>query len=276
MNIEFLGTAGGIPTLYNSVSQHKESSLRTGPGIYIHDIQLLIDTSEDIFTQLRRAQISEIKHALYSHWHPDHTMGLRIWETLNYDFKNKKPNSRKTKIYITQQEVADFKTYLGHWNHLNYLTQIDVIELEVVENDALLTIDDIQIEWIQLPESIAFGFYINAIEQSILIIPDEMKGFVPSQKFKNIDVAILPFGSNEVNPITGERLLENGVLKESNELSFDESVEIAREINATHTYFTHIESTEGLTMDDTKVLEQRLLHSGLSCTIAYDGLKIQT
>ncbi|WP_257934587.1 hypothetical protein [Staphylococcus shinii] len=128
MKIEFLGTAGGVPSLYKSVSQHKDTVQRTGPAIYIHDLQLLIDTSEDIFYQLRRSQIYDIKYGLYSHWHPDHTMGLRIWETLNYDFINKIPQSKMSKIYITKQQKADFKKYLGHWDHLNYLSEIGVIE----------------------------------------------------------------------------------------------------------------------------------------------------
>lgn len=55
-------------------------------------------------------------------------MGLRIWETLNYGFINKIPQSKMSKIYITQQQKADFKKYLGHWDHLNYLSEIGVIE----------------------------------------------------------------------------------------------------------------------------------------------------
>ncbi|MGS5041834.1 hypothetical protein ACVDHH_12515 [Staphylococcus saprophyticus] len=46
MKIEFLGTAGGFPSLYKSHSQHSQAIHRTGPAIYIHDLQLLIDTSE--------------------------------------------------------------------------------------------------------------------------------------------------------------------------------------------------------------------------------------
>ncbi|MDW8565642.1 MBL fold metallo-hydrolase [Staphylococcus shinii] len=275
MKIEFLGTAGGVPSLYKSVSQHKDTVQRTGPAIYIHDLQLLIDTSEDIFYQLRRSQIYDIKYGLYSHWHPDHTMGLRIWETLNYDFINKIPQSKMSKIYITKQQKADFKKYLGHWDHLNYLSEIAVIEKEVLENNSTINIKDVSIEWVQLAEEIAFGFYIIANTQRILIIPDEIKNYKPSQKVKEVDVAILPFGSNEVNPVTHERILEAGILDGLGETRFDESVALAREINAKHTYFTHIEATESLNKSQLMMLEQQLKQSGLDATIAYDGLIIQ-
>ncbi|MDW8569065.1 MBL fold metallo-hydrolase [Staphylococcus shinii] len=275
MKIEFSGTAGGVPSLYKSVSQHKDTVQRTGPAIYIHDLQLLIDTSEDIFYQLRRSQIYDIKYGLYSHWHPDHTMGLRIWETLNYDFINKIPQSKMSKIYITKQQKADFKKYLGHWDHLNYLSEIGVIEKEVLENNSTINIKDVSIEWVQLAEEIAFGFYIIANTQRILIIPDEIKNYKPSQKVKEVDVAILPFGSNEVNPVTHERILEAGILDGLGETRFDESVALAREINTKHTYFTHIEATESLNKSQLMMLEQQLKQSGLDVTIAYDGLIIQ-
>ncbi|WP_436950887.1 MBL fold metallo-hydrolase [Staphylococcus shinii] len=236
---------------------------------------MLIDTSEDIFYQLRRSQIFDIKYGLYSHWHPDHTMGLRIWETLNYDFINKIPQSKMSKLYITKQQKADFKKYLGHWDHLNYLSEIGVIEKEVLENNSTINIKDVSIEWVQLAEEIAFGFYIIANTQRVLIIPDEIKNYKPSQKVKEVDVAILPFDSNEVNPVTHERILEAGILDGLGETRFDESVALARKINAKHTYFTHIEATESLNKPQLMMLEQQLKQSGLDATIAYDGLIIQ-
>ncbi|CPZ67370.1 Uncharacterised protein [Mycobacteroides abscessus] len=58
------------------------------------------------------------------------------------------------------------------------------------------------------------------------------------------------------------------------EITFQESVTIAREINATHTYFTHIEATENLNETHIEQLEQQLKEEGLLTTIAYDGLQI--
>lgn len=275
MIVEFLGTAGGVPSLFDSVSQHKDVPIRTSPGLFIHDLKLLIDSSEDIFYQLRQAKIADIKYGIYSHWHPDHTMGLRIWETLNFDFVNTIPQSKVTTIYLTSQEVEDFKTYFGHWNHLLYLQQIGVVELKIVSNNAKITIKDTTIEWIQLSEKIAFGFYITTPTKRLLIIPDEIKGFQPINKVKDVDVAILPFGSNEVNPVTKERIHEEGMLSTLGEATFEECVEIAKNINAKHTYFTHIEATESLTQLQAKKLERQLSEAGISSTIAYDGLKIK-
>lgn len=275
MIIECLGTSGGVPTLYQSVSQHKDAQKRTGPGIFIHDLQLLIDTSEDIFQQLRQSKIYDIKYGIYSHWHPDHTMGMRIWETLNFDFIHKIPKSKTTTVYITTQEVEDFKAYFARWEYVQYLESLGVINLVIVDNDAEISFEDTTVEWIQLAEQFAFGFYLTTNTKRIFIIPDEIKGFRPTEKLKNVDVAILPFGSNEVNPITNERIHPEGMLNALGEVTFDECVTIAKTINAKHTYFTHIEATESLTKAQIKQLEERLEEDGLKSTIAFDGLKIQ-
>ncbi|PTK33202.1 metal-dependent hydrolase, partial [Staphylococcus saprophyticus] len=175
---------------------------------------------------------------------------------------------------LTEQHVNDFKKYFGHWDHLNYLGDLGVIEKEIIPNNGQIKIGETTIEWIQLAEDIAFGFYITTSTLRILIIPDEIKGYHPIEKLKNVDVAILPFGSNEVNPVTEERIHENGMLAALGEITFQESVTIAREINATHTYFTHIEATENLNETHIEQLEQQLKEEGLLTTIAYDGLQI--
>ena len=126
-----------------------------------------------------------------------------------------------------------------------------------------------------ISRAIRVWFYLTTNTKRILIIPDEIKGFRPTDKLKNVDVAILPFGSNEVNPITNERIHPEGMLNALREVTFDECVTIAKTINANHTYFTHIEATESLTKAQIKQLEERLEEDGLKSTIAFDGLKIQ-
>ncbi|WP_436957417.1 metal-dependent hydrolase [Staphylococcus sp. AS1337] len=159
---------------------------------------------------------------------------------------------------------------------MNYLSELGVIEKEIIENDSRIKINNVSIEWIQLAEEFAFGFYITSNAQRILIIPDEIKNYTPIETVKEVDLVILPFGSNEANPVTHERIHEVGMLDELGEVRFDESVELAYEINAKHTYFTHIEATESLNEMQVMKLEQQLKQSGLNATIAYDGLIIQT
>src|SRR6185369_13565263 len=60
---------------------------RTGPSVFVHGPNVVIDTPEEAKYQLDRAGITDIRACFYSHWHPDHTLGRRVWETRNGDFR---------------------------------------------------------------------------------------------------------------------------------------------------------------------------------------------
>ena len=63
---------------------------RLGPSLYIEDIQMLIDTPEDIAVACNRQNISKVKHLSISHCDPDHVKGIRIVEKIGYDFIKEK------------------------------------------------------------------------------------------------------------------------------------------------------------------------------------------
>jgi phosphoribosyl 1,2-cyclic phosphate phosphodiesterase len=51
---------------------------RCGCSLYLEDIALLINTPEDIAIAINNADLKEVNHIMYSHWDPDHTLGMRI------------------------------------------------------------------------------------------------------------------------------------------------------------------------------------------------------
>lgn len=115
MQIEFLGTGGAITTPRPGCdcricAQAREKGLpyaRTGPSVFVHGPDVLIDTPEEIKNQLNRSRVTRIGACFYSLWHPDHTMGRRVWEA-NYDWRHWPPQHRPTPIYLPQQVAEDF------------------------------------------------------------------------------------------------------------------------------------------------------------------------
>src|SRR5207253_5137771 len=107
MRIEILGSGGAIPTPRAGCScavcvEARAKGVpyaRTGPSVFVHDLALLIDTPEESNLQLNRAGITRVAAALYSHWHPDHTAGRRIFETLNLDFRAWPRHPETTDVY---------------------------------------------------------------------------------------------------------------------------------------------------------------------------------
>jgi phosphoribosyl 1,2-cyclic phosphate phosphodiesterase len=95
MKLEFLGTGGAITTprpgchcpVCDEARRKGVPHSRWGPSVFVHGPEVLIDTAEEIKDQLIRANIDEVRSCLYTHWHPDHVMGRRVWE-MNYDWRN--------------------------------------------------------------------------------------------------------------------------------------------------------------------------------------------
>ena len=93
LTIEVLGSGGahGVPRAFcecivcRQAREHPEPPyVRHGPSVFVHDLDMLIDTPEEIRIQLTRSGIGGVRTVLYTHWHPDHTAGIRVFES-NYN-----------------------------------------------------------------------------------------------------------------------------------------------------------------------------------------------
>ena len=61
---------------------------RTGPSLFVHDENLLIDTPAEIAWQLNRSRIHRVDYLALTHLDPDHTEGLRVVEQIALDFRS--------------------------------------------------------------------------------------------------------------------------------------------------------------------------------------------
>lgn len=228
---------------------------------------MLIDTPEEIKAELNRSRMKEINACFYSHWHPDHVMGLRIWEALNQSWVGG-PLQRRTSIYLPRQVASDFRRYIGTWEHLAFFAEKGIVQLIEMTDGEVVTISNTQIHPFRLAEGYAYGFMFFGEGKRVLIVPDELRGWNPPSDALGADLAIVPMGTVEVNPITGERRIpETHVWRKA---TFDETLKIARSLKARQVIVTHIEESSGLSFDELKVLEKKLQNEGLNMTFAYD------
>jgi phosphoribosyl 1,2-cyclic phosphate phosphodiesterase len=280
LKIEFLGTGGAMtiprPLCRCRVCEEARKKgvpySRTGPGVFVHGPNVLIDTSEDIYLQLNRSAIAKIDAVFYSHWHPDHVMGRRILESLNADWRNYPPNHQQTDVYLPEQVAADFQERLGSGEHLQFFASQGYIQLHHLKDGDRVTINGTEIFPFRLAEDYVYAFLFTEQDKRVLIAPDELNDWNPPPSLKGIDLAILPIGLFEYHPFTGERLLsaEDPVL--NTECTFAETIEIIKALSPKKTILTHIEEMNQLGYDDLRVLEKRLKKDGLNIDIAYDTL----
>ena len=87
--------------------------------------------------------------------------------------------------------------------------------------------------------------------QRVLLIPDELHGWVPT-----------PESIGEDHPVL------------NSEATFRDTLTIARHLAPRRTVLTHIEEPGELSHDDGKLLEEKLRAEGFDVTFAYDSLRV--
>jgi phosphoribosyl 1,2-cyclic phosphate phosphodiesterase len=282
MRIEFLGTGGAIRTprpgcVCRVCAEARVKGIpysRGGPSLFVHGPDVLIDTPEEIKAMLNRSQVKRINACVYSHWHPDHVMGQRVWESRNWDFRGWPPVQECTKLYFPEQVAVDIREKLGTWSHFEYLQAKGIIENVLLADGDNLEIEGVRIHPFRLAETYVYAFLFEGGGKRVLIAPDELNGWDPPEWLRELDLAVIPKGLNEFNPLTGERVLavDHPALK--SEATDLETLEIVRKLGAKRVVMTHIEEPEGLTYDDLGVLEGRLKAEGFDITFAHDTMMV--
>ena len=99
---------------------------------------------------------------------------------------------------------------------------------------------------------------------------DELDGWDPPEEAQGVDLAVVPKGLAEFNPLTGERNMPADHAALEVEATFDETLDIVRKLNARRVVMTHIEESDALGHDDLGQLADRLRADGLNITFAFD------
>jgi phosphoribosyl 1,2-cyclic phosphate phosphodiesterase len=284
MKVEILGSGGATPTprpgcrcrVCVEARELGGRHARTGPSTFVHGPDLLFDTPEESRLQLDRAGI-EVAACFYSHWHPDHTMGRRVWETMNADFRGWPPeakNVRTTDVYLPQQVAEDMRAHLGHWQHLTFMETQGWLRLHVLGDGESVTVGGVEVRPRRVAEDYVYAFEVRGEGKRVLVAPDELNGWHAPDELRGVDLAVIPMGLAELHPLTGERRIhpEHPALRF--EATFEETLGIVDELGARNVVLSHIEEIDGLTVGDLSRLEERLQGEGRPVTFAWDGLVV--
>ena len=186
---------------------------RSGPSTFVHGPNILFDTPEESKFQLERAGIGEIAACFYSHWHPDHTMGRRVWETRNGDFRTWPREAKRplvTDVYLPQQVATDFRTYLGGMAHLEFMRDRGWIRIHELGDGETVEIGAVTVRPFRLAEDYVYAFELTDGPRRLVVAMDELNGWSPPAALQGCDVAVLPMGICEFDLFTGERLIHRG------------------------------------------------------------------
>ena len=283
MRVEVLGSGGATTTprpgcecrVCSEARVKGVPYVRTGPSVFVHGPDVLFDTPEEAKLQLDRAQIGNIAACFYSHWHPDHTMGRRVWETRNGDFRGWPRDAKRqlvTDVYLPQQVAADFRVYLGGMEHLEFMQQRGWIRIHELRDGESVLVGDVEITPFRLAEDYVYAFELVERGRRLLLAMDELNGWVPPVELRGADLAVLPMGICEYDPFSGERRLHQDHPVLRYEATFLETLEIVDQLEAKRVVLSHVEEVDGLGYDDLLRLPGVL---GRELTFAYDGFVVE-
>ncbi|MBD3361271.1 MBL fold metallo-hydrolase [Candidatus Woesearchaeota archaeon] len=263
MKFRILGSGGAIPTPRPlcqceicTLARKNDKYKRNSSSAYIEEINTLIDCPEDIADSLNRQGIQKIDHLFITHWHPDHTFGLRVLLEANYDFiENKAKN--QIKIYIARKVYTTLKE---KYPALIYLTDVlKLAKIQFIEHKKEIVLGDIKITPIgyQGKESEVYSFLFKKDNKKLVYAPCDTLHWKTYDIFCNLDILV-----HECGIFSYDKL--------KSELSFPELLKRIKIINPQKTILTHIEEIE-LNRWGLKKLDE-LKQKNLE--FAYDGLVI--
>lgn len=245
---------------------------RYGCSLFLEDIDLLVDTPEDIVHAINYSNIKSINTVLFSHVDPDHTLGMRVFEQLRVNWLEISEGRECTNpinVYAMEHVMSDinsiqfkFGTYLDYYEKTRNL-----IKREIIDNS--IFIDDIKISCIKVNHATVFVFEEN--NTKVIYAPCNVKPFPNNEILKNADVLII--GST----IVGDILKDGFILKSDNPLkkelfSMDEIQNIKIEYNIKKIIITHLGEDWGKSYNDYLELESQYN----DILFAYDGMEIHT
>ncbi|MBC8061054.1 MAG: MBL fold metallo-hydrolase [Clostridiaceae bacterium] len=247
MKLNLLGSGGVAPPprpccnckVCTEARQKGIPFLRTGPSLYVYDAGLLFDTPDEIRIQLNRENIDKVENIILTHWHPDHTQGLRVMEQINFNHLTRMPKGRPINVFIAPKQLVMMKNY-GSGNILLYLESKKIIKILPIEHREIIELGDIKVLPLYIPKTQGYYFMIVENRSKVVYAPCEYHEFKLYEEVKNIDIFIPHHLYFE------DKTIGTGADYSDTEDSFEMMLEHSGQMNAKRIIVTHIDESFGL------------------------------
>ncbi len=248
-----------------------QGTQRLGCSLFIHEQNILFDAPEEIAAELENAGIEKIDHLFFTHWHPDHTMGSRILETMNTEWSENMDwcmvARHKTQVHmpgpVYDEIMLRFGPFFDFWEHINIA---EVHQIEGGVNFGDISIEPVVFKSLHRTMTHSTAYIISSKDKKLVYAPCDITPFPDDARFHGCNLMILQIGW------TGPRMAERAEKGPHYEISLEEIIDIARTYKPARMILTHIGDESELLSSDLKALEEE--YTQFNIQFAYDGMTI--
>lgn len=290
MRLRFVGTAGATVTprpgcqcrVCREARAKGTPYSRLSPALFVEGPDVLFDTGEEVSVGLNRDGIECVKHLIYSHWHPDHTQGMRVLEQLNVDWlrMGESKATHTTTVYLPPGVRRDFEQR-GLMASLRwYAERLGVARIVKVANQEPFEVGGVMVEAFPMRDPLlpahpsALGLYAYRLTEGdtqVLLVLDDTKGWRPPPELAGADLLVIECGWFETT-LEGKPTVPADHPLYRLESTFGETLALIEQLQPKRTIMTHIEEIYGRSLDDYNILERELVEC--RATFAYDGASV--
>ena len=253
MKITFTGTgtSQGVPVIsckcqICTSSDKKDQRLRSSVWVQVGDVSIVIDTGPDFRYQMLRSRVEKLDAVIFTHGHKDHIAGLDDVRAYNY-FQQKAMD-----IYATDETTDALRREFSYIFENSDYPGIPKINIHAINSDEAFSINGVEV-----------------IPIKVMHYKMEVLGFRIGDFTYITDANYI--APQEVEKIKGSKVLVLNALRHQQHVShytLAEATDIAREIGAEQTYFTHISHQLGLHEEINATLPQGM-------ALAHDCLVVE-
>lgn len=245
---------------------------RHGCSLFLHDAALLVDTPEDIVPALNAADIPAVDAVAYSHWDPDHTLGMRVFEQLRLDWLALSVDDFHpvpVRVLAMGGVMADLRALRNPFgSFFDYYAHRGLIAPETVDDAVML--GDIRLTLIPVDDTRRVTvFLFEQKGRRLIYAPCDVKPFPEDARLHGADVLII--GNTIVGPTLKGGFVpavDNPLLREL--FTMDEVLALRDRLGAREMIVTHLEEDWGKSYDDYLALARGM--DGVR--FAHDGMEV--